>query len=161
MARTVFYSFHYDRDAWRVQQVAKMGQVEGQPIMNAQDWEQVKRKGDAAIKKWISDQMAYKKAVVVLIGAETASRPWVHFEIAKAWDDRRPLVGIRIHGLADSLGRTDSVGANPFEKVSLQNGGKVADYVPIFSPSGITSKDVYANIATNLPGWIDRAYKRS
>ncbi|MDK8178836.1 TIR domain-containing protein [Micrococcus luteus] len=63
MAKSVFYSFHYDRDAWRVQQIIQMGALEGQPILNAQQWEEVKRKGDAAIKKWIADQMAYKSAV--------------------------------------------------------------------------------------------------
>lgn len=25
MAKSVFYSFHYDRDAWRVQQIIQMG----------------------------------------------------------------------------------------------------------------------------------------
>ena len=50
MAKSVFYSFHYDRDAWRVQQIIQMGALEGQPILNAQQWEEVKRKGDAAIK---------------------------------------------------------------------------------------------------------------
>ncbi|WP_353939677.1 TIR domain-containing protein [Micromonospora sp. b486] len=29
--------------------------------------------------------MAYKKAVIVLVGQETASRPWVIYEIEKAW----------------------------------------------------------------------------
>ena len=99
MAKSVFYSFHYDRDAWRVQQIIQMGALEGQPILKAQEWEEVKRKGDAAIKKWIADQMAHKSAVVVLIGAQTASRPWVRHEIANAWDNHKPLVGIRIHGL--------------------------------------------------------------
>ena len=91
MAKSVFYSFHSDRDAWRVQQIIQMGALEGQPILNAQQWEEVKRKGDAAIEKWIADQMAYKSAVVVLIGAQTASRPWVRHEIAYAWDNHKPL----------------------------------------------------------------------
>src|SRR5690606_38219031 len=87
MARSVFYSFHYDRDAWRVQQIINMGAVEGQTILNAQEWEAVKRQGDSAIQKWIKDQMAYKSAVVVLVGAQTANRPWVRYEIAYAWDN--------------------------------------------------------------------------
>ena len=122
----VFYSFHYDRDAWRVQQIVNRGALEGQNILPAQDWEAVKRKGDAAIEKWIADQMAYKQAVVVLVGQQTSSRPWVLYEIRKAWDDNRPLVGVRIHGLADSSGKSDSAGTNPFELVKLQNGGTVS-----------------------------------
>ena len=161
MAKTVFYSFHYDNDAWRVQQVSKMGVVEGQPILNTQEWEAVKQQGDAAIQEWIDEQMSYKKAVVVLIGSGTADRRWVQYEIAKAWDAKKPLVGIRINGLADSSGNTDSAGVDPFSRVTLQGGGTVAEYVPVFTPSGSTSKEVYGDIAANITSWVDSAYARS
>ncbi|PPF34412.1 TIR domain-containing protein [Rathayibacter sp. AY1A3] len=161
MAKTVFYSFHYDNDAWRVQQIINMGALEGQPLLNSQEWEEVKRKGDAAIEKWIDDKMAYKKAVIVLIGSETADRRWVDYEIRKAWDAKKPLIGIRIHGLADSSGSTDSAGANPFAKVSLKDGTKVSDYVSVITPSGSTSKDVHADIKANLATWADQAYARA
>lgn len=161
MSRSVFYSFHYDRDAWRVQQVIQMGALEGQSILNAQQWEDVKRRGNAAIEKWIAEQMAYKSAVVVLIGSQTANRPWVQHEIAYAWDNRKPLVGIRIHGLADRNGHTDAMGDNPFSKVSLQGGGTVGDFVPVYTPSGYSSQTVYASIKDNLTTWVNNAYKRS
>jgi len=161
VAKSVFYSFHYDRDAWRVQQVINMGALEGQPILSAQDWEAVTRQGDPAIKNWIADQMKYKSAVVVLVGAQTASRPWVRYEIGYAWDNYKPLVGVRIHGLADETGRTDTAGANPFNHVTLKNGNKVGDYVPLYSPSGSNSQAVYASIKENLTTWVDSAYKRS
>ncbi|MDO5084625.1 MAG: TIR domain-containing protein [Arachnia propionica] len=161
MAKSVFYSFHYDRDAWRVQQIIQMGALEGQPILKAQEWEEVKRKGDAAIKKWIADQMAYKSAVVVLIGAQTANRPWVLHEISHAWKNRKPLVGIRIHGLADRSHNTDSYGDNPFSKLSFENGGTIADYVPVHNPSGLNSQAIYADIKTNITTWVGNAYRRS
>ena len=160
MAKSVFYSFHYDNDAWRVQQIINMGALEGQPLLNAQEWEKVKRQGDAAIEKWIDDQMAYKKAVVVLIGSETADRPWVDYEIRKAWTAKKPLVGVRIHGLADSAGNTDSAGAGPFADVSLKDGSTIADYVPVFNPSGSTSKAVHATISANIADWVNQAYAR-
>jgi hypothetical protein len=161
MAKTVFFSFHYDRDSWRVQQIINIGALEGQPILNAQKWEEVKRQGEAAIKKWIKDQMAYKAAAVVLVGAQTATRPWVRYEIAYAWDNRKPLVGIRIHGLADRSGRTDSAGSNPFMQVTLQGGGTVGDYVPLYSPRGLDSQAFYADISNYLTSWVNGAYKRS
>lgn len=157
----VFYSFHYDRDAWRVQQIINMGAVEGQTILNAQDWEAVKRRGDQAIKDWVSQQMAYKSAVVVLVGARTADRPWVRHEIAYAWDNRKPLVGIRIHGLADRSGHSDVSGESPFSRVTLKGGGTVGDYVPLYTPSGWNSQTVYADIKANLKSWVAGAYKRS
>jgi len=161
MAKSVFHSFHYDRDYWRVQQILRMGALDGQEILKSQDWEDVKRKGDQAIKDWIATQMSYKKAVVVLVGNQTANREWVKYEIGKAWDDRKPLVGIRIHGLADSNGNTDTAGADPFSKIKLQNGNTVADYISLKNPAGSTSKEVYASIAANIESWVDSAYKRS
>jgi hypothetical protein len=38
MAKTVFYSFHYDRDVHRVQLVRNINALEGQPLLNSQDW---------------------------------------------------------------------------------------------------------------------------
>lgn len=84
MAKSVFYSFHCDRDVHRVQLVRNINALEGQPVLNAQDWETVRRGGQIAIKNWIDEQMAYKKAVIVLIGRQTADRPWVTYEIEKA-----------------------------------------------------------------------------
>ncbi|GAS92419.1 TIR domain-containing protein [Mycolicibacterium brisbanense] len=157
----VFYSFSYDRDAWRVQQIMNMGAVEGQTILNAQKWEEVKKQGDQAIMNWIADQMRYKTAVVVLVGSDTAERPWVRREIAYAWDNYKPLVGIRIHGLADRYGRTDYAGGNPFDRVTLQGGGTVGDYIKPITPNGYTSQQVYASIRANLLSWVDGARKRS
>ncbi|GAB3924385.1 hypothetical protein GCM10011575_03380 [Microlunatus endophyticus] len=152
MAKSVYYSFHYERDVHRVQLVRNINALEGQPILNSQEWERVRRGGDAAIKKWIHDEMAYKKAVIVLIGRQTASRPWVIYEIEKAWADKKPLLGIRIHGLS-SLGTVDTAGADPFAKAAG------VGRVPIFDPttqdwSGkIDSKATYNKLLANLESW--------
>ena len=159
-AVAVFFSFHYDRDNWRVQQVMNMGAIEGQPLLKAQEWEEAKRKA-GGIQNWIDQQMKYKTALVVLIGAQTASRPWVKYEIEKAWNDKKRLVGVRIHGLEDANRKTDSKGANPFDKVSLSDGKKASDYVPVFDPSGTDSRAVYASIKNNIKTWVDRGYKPS
>jgi hypothetical protein len=151
-AMAVFYSFHYDRDNWRVQQIINMGVVEGQPILNSQDWETVRRQGDKAIQNWIDDQMKRKQAVVVLIGAQTASRPWVKYEIGKAWEERKPLVGVRIHGLKDRDGHTDSRGVDPLAAISAR--------IPVHDPSGTDSQAVYNSINKNLAAWVAGAYKR-
>ena len=105
----VFYSFHYERDVYRVQLIRNIGSVEGQKLLNAQEWEAVRARGTKAIQNWIDEQMRWKSAVVVLIGAQTASRSWVQYEIQRAWELRKPLLGIRIHGLS-SMGSTDTEG---------------------------------------------------
>ncbi len=158
--RSAFVSFHYKHDNWRVQQVLQMGAIEGQPIVSFQDWEAVKQQGDQAVRNWIDKQMQRKGAVVVLVGAQTASRRWVRYEIAKAWDERRPLVGIRIHGLTDRGGYTDYAGDDPFTKVTLQGGGTVSDYVSLHDPAGGNSKAVYTTIRDNIESWVSNAYRR-
>lgn len=68
MAKSVFYSFHYERDVNRIQLVRQINALEGQPLLNGQAWEQVRRKGTQAIKDWIQKEMLYKSAVIGLFG---------------------------------------------------------------------------------------------
>lgn len=162
MAKSVFFSFQYEPDNWRVQQVINMGAVTGGAAFTAQDWESVRRQTDVAIENWIHQQMLYTRAVIVLVSATTAGSRWVKHEIAKAWDDSRPLLGVRIHGLHDRDGNPASSGSNPFEKVSLQGGGTVADHVTLINPAGSNSKAIYNAIQSNLEDWVSgHAYKRS
>jgi hypothetical protein len=68
MARRVYWSFYYDDDKLRIQQVINMGIVEGQHIVTGQRWEEVKKRGDEGIKKWIADEMTGKTCIVILVG---------------------------------------------------------------------------------------------
>lgn len=157
--KTVFYSFHYERDVNRVQLVRNIDALEGQVLLNAQDWEAVRQRGQQAIVDWIDEQMKYKRAVVVLIGRETASRPWVIYEIKRAWNEKKPLVGVYIHGLS-SFGSADRKGANPFDKASGVNG------IPVFDPTqtdwrgDVDTKATYSTLAGNLENWVARAKVR-
>lgn len=157
----MYFSFHYERDNWRVQQILKMGALEGQPILRSQEWEAVKRRGDTAIQGWIDDEMKYKTAVVVLVGAQTAGRRWVRYEVEKAWRDRRPLVGIRINGLADANRKTDTAGPDPFAHLSpMPLVVQLAGGVPLYTPRGRTSHEVHADIARHLTTWVQNARTR-
>ncbi len=71
-----------------------MGSVEGQKLLNAHR-EVVRVKGDEAIRDWI-DEQTVRSVVGTFIGAQTASRPWVKYEVQRAWT--RNFLGIRIHG---------------------------------------------------------------
>lgn len=158
MARRVFFSFHFANDFWRTQQVRNMGAVEEQVLCTPNAWEEVKRKGSAAIERWIDDSLQGKSCVIVLVGAETASRPWVIREIVKGWDSGKGVVGIRIDRLLDSNSKPSSAGANPFEKIRYGDTGlTLASKVKLITPSGATSKDVYASIKDGIEGWIEQA----
>ena len=83
MARRVFYSFHYKPDVMRVSQVRNIGLLEANRPATDNDWETVKSGKDAAIKRWITQQMNGRSCTVVLVGENTANRKWINHEIIK------------------------------------------------------------------------------
>jgi hypothetical protein len=155
-----FYSFHFANDVSRAGQVRNIGAVTGDQVVDDNSWEQVKRGGESAIKSWIDKQMDSCDVVVVLVGTDTASRHWIDYEIRRAWDIHKPVVGIRIHGLKNFQSQTSLAGADPFGNVGLNGGGKLSDHVPLHNPAGSTSQDVYATIASEIKTWIKNAPSR-
>jgi hypothetical protein len=154
MARRVYWSFYYNEDSLRVQQVIQMGKLEGQRIVTGQRWEEVKKGGDDAVKRWINTEMSGKTCLVVLVGSNTASRLWVRYEIKKAWNDKLGVVGIRIHGLRNLWTQlTSARGANPFD------GTPFANIVTLYDPQGRNSKEIYGSINDNIERLVDDAIK--
>lgn len=116
MARRVFFSFHYQRDIWRVNQIRNAHVVEGCAAAGFQDaslWEKAKREGDQAVCKLIDQGLEGTSVTAVLIGSETASRRYVDYEIRKSIERGNGLLGIRIHMIPDRLGRADWPGNVP------------------------------------------------
>lgn len=154
MARKIFFSFHYERDAWRAGQVRNCNVVvsteDQYGFIDAADWEEVKKKGDAAIKKWIGDQMENTTVTTVLIGAETADRDWVQHEIMEGWNRGNGIVGIRIHNIKDQNQKTDTPGRNPLDDYKLSDG-------TILSSICKTYDWVNDDGRKNLGKWADEA----
>src|SRR5262245_53604431 len=124
MARSAFYSFHYVPDCWRAAQVRNMGVVEGNSPVSDNDWEQVKKGGDQAIKNWIAGQLRGRSCAVVLIGENTAGRKWISYEISTAWNERKGVLGVYINRLKNRDGYQSNRGGNPFEHVTFSESGK-------------------------------------
>ncbi|RAI62152.1 molecular chaperone Tir [Pseudomonas fluorescens] len=156
MARNVFFSFHFDLDCWRTQQVRNMGVLKGQKLYTPNAWEEVKRKGKDAIECWIDENMQDKTCVVVLVGSQTSQRPWVRQEIIKGWNAGKGVLGIRIHSLLDDKQQPSQPGADPFNVISLGQ-QKLSSQVKLVTPSGTDSKAVYASIQQNIESWIENA----
>lgn len=161
MARRVFFSFHHTRDAWRTGTIRNIGAIEdGSKELSDNDWEKVKLGGEPAIKRWIDNQLNGTSCLVVLIGRDTSSRPWVKYEIQKAWNDRKGVLGVFIHGLKDSAGMTSMRGSNPFSSFTLKNGTvRLDDIVRVYDPTFSDSRFTYAHIAANLSDWVEEAIR--
>ena len=156
MARRVFTSFHYVPDHWRASQVRNMGKIEGNSVVSANQWEEVTKGGNKAIEKWIDDNMSGKSCVIVLVGENTAGRKWIKYEIEKAWNEGRGVLGIHIHNLKNSIGNQANKGRNPFEDFSV-NGKNLSSIVKCYNPPFTTSTYVYDYIKENIENWIEEA----
>lgn len=160
----VFYSFHYKQDVMRVQNIRQMGVLEGNEPVKPNDWEEIKKKGNDAVKKWIDEEIARCSCVIVLIGAETANRKWVKYEIERAWNTNKGLMAIYIHNLSpvnESLAIKGVEGRNPLRSFWLRSSSMLDEQVlelytvaPVKNPS---ERDAYDEIHKNLACWVQEA----
>jgi hypothetical protein len=116
MSRTVFFSFHYQLDVWRVNQIRNIGEVIGHAAAGFKDaslWEEAKKKGDAVIEKMIDDALHGTSVTVVFIGNRTSGRKFINYEIEQSIARGNGLVGIQIHHLKNQKGEVDGAGVTP------------------------------------------------
>ena len=158
MVRKVFYSFHYSPDCVRAAQVRNIGSLEGNVPATDNEWESVTRGGDAAIKRWIDNQLNGTSCAVVLVGAATAGRKWIDYEITEAWNSGKGVVGVHIHRLKDFRGMQSSQGVNPFAHFTMnRDGTSLSSIVKCYNPPYADSREAYGFIANNMAAWIDEA----
>jgi hypothetical protein len=135
-----------------------MGVVEGNKPAHDNDWQDVTRGGEAAIKRWIDDQMRGRTCMVLLIGAATAGRKWINYEIETAWNTGRGIVGVHIHHLTNLANQQCAKGVNPMWSFTLNEGRtRLTDVVRTYDPPHTDSRAVYRHISEKLAGWVDEA----
>lgn len=156
MARRVFFSFHFDGDITRANNIRNAWAVgpthEASPVVDKAGWEQVKRGGDQAVKRWIDNAMNGCGVTAVLIGQQTHSRPWVQYEIAKSFNEGKGVIGVCLRGMKDWEQKSFQFsGPNPFPATTKAYNQKytIPDY-PIYSW-------VYDRGRDNFGTWIERA----
>jgi len=156
MSRHVFYSVHYDRDRSRVELIRKLASLQANPEAKANEWAAITRSGDFAVKRWLEQQLRGRSCMIVLIGAETASRPWVQYEVKRARELKLGLLGLHIHNLADAKGKQSAKGPSPFEPPG-NTAGEHAAFVDVYDPPETEPKQVYRFIADHLERWVEKA----
>ncbi len=110
------------------------------------------------IKTWIAEQLDGKSCAVVLIGSNTAGRKWINYEIVKAWDDNKGVVGVYVRNLQDSDKQQSMKGSNPFANIKHGTSGKMlSEIVKAYDPPYATSASVYTHIKENMATWIEEA----
>ena len=158
MARQCFYSFHYQPDSTRVAKVRNIGVVQGNKPASDNDWETVSGGGEKKIKEWIDNQMKGRSCTIVLIGANTAGRKWINYEISESWNQGMGVLGIHIHNIENLDGNQSPKGSNPLYHVTLNSGEtRLSTIAKSYDPPRSTSSGVYSYIADNIEDWIEKA----
>jgi len=147
------------RNSWLLQK------GESNKFMDAAAWEQVKRKGDAAVKAWIDRELNGTGVTVVLIGQETAMRPFVRYEIEESFRRKNGLLAIHIHGIKNSDKKASRKGRNPLDDFTA-----MVDH-PFLGIFGHKTEKRYSEIfqtfdwiqddgRRNMAAWIEEAARK-
>jgi hypothetical protein len=118
-ARKVFFSFHYKPDvsrAWVVRNswVTKEDRTDA-GFFDASVFEAKQRESEDSLKAFLREGLKGTSVTCVLIGTQTALRPWVRYELVRSFHRGNGLFGIRIHEIADFQQKTATPGSNPFD----------------------------------------------
>ena len=174
MARVVFFSFDYD-DVWRVNQVRNSGRFIGEKRSGFRDeaeYEQVKRRGDAAIKNWIRKQMHGCSVTCVLNGKATHLSKWVKFEIEESIRNGMGLLGVYIHNLHKPRDERDPVldmlfqPTNPLDNHRMPPKNCFEELFPVkasdcFETHTWEPSDSWFSWANDLGAWVEEAARRA
>ncbi len=151
--RKVFFSFHYERDVRRVQQVRQSWVVrqrgQAQPFYDKADFEEAKRRA-GGVKNWIEEQMSGCSVTAVLFGRETFDREWVQYEVKRSHERKMGIVAIDIHNVRDPLNGTDLPGRNPLENWKTSDGRQ---FTHLYRTYDWVLNDGYNNVES----WIENA----
>jgi hypothetical protein len=157
VARRVFFSFHYERDVQRASVIRNSWVTkpnsEEAGFIDAVNWEEVKKKGEASIKAWIDRQLDGTSVTAVLIGAETSSREWVRYEVLRSHEKGNGMLGIFMHNIKDWSGQIDISGNNQFGELGKNPMGEAVYFWQIYPTYDWVNDNGYAN----LGDWIERA----
>ena len=151
--KQVFFSFHYKNDCRRAAQIRNIGVIEGNAPISDNDWEKLKNTSDTAVQNWIKDQLKMRSCLIVLVGEETASRPWVRYEILEAWNSGKGVLGIYIHNIKDPVDGKSLKGSNPFDLFKVGD-KKLSEFVECYNPD---PNDAYNDIANHIADWVEAA----
>ena len=145
MARTAFFSFHYQNDIQRVNVVRNSHVVIGQAAAGFKDaslWEESKKKGKAVIESLIDSALVGTSVTIVLIGSETSKRQYVNYEIQQSIVRGNGILGIHINNIPDWQGQVKVRGAVP----------------SLLSAKGYPTYD-WPNDSTKFSAWVEAAAK--
>ncbi len=124
-----FFSFHYQNDIWRVNQVRNSWRYQkenrriSEGFYDASIWETSQRKGSDSLKALIREGIKNSSVTAILFGSNTFERRWVRYEIARSVIKGNGLLAVKVHRMANQQGYVAHEGPNPLDYMGLYNTG--------------------------------------
>lgn len=151
----VFIS-HYSGDVERLRNLKDRLRASGCNVRNSSAEEDKegglirngKRVDDKTIARYLRKRINWAKTFIVIIGEQTHKRPWVNYEIKKAAEMGKQIVGIYDHGCKDKVKLPEAykryggspIGWNSLDKLSSIIKGELS--VPE-APDGTPAEPIY------------------
>jgi hypothetical protein len=162
LGRRVFFSFHYEKDIWRANQIRNSWVTkpdrEAAGFWDASLWEKAKKTGAEEIKRMINKGLANTSVTVVLIGKETAKRKWVRYEIKRSYEKGNGLLGISLAWMSDEKGDSELlIWHDPFDFQFTDMRGKRINLCWEYPTYNWFWRDGY----NNLGKWIEKAARQA
>lgn len=127
---------HYHADDKHVQSLKSKLIDKGHNVRNfsvdSTNHKDGRRPSDAVIKRYLDIRIKASSTVICLLGPDTHKRPWVNYEIRKAYLEGKKIIGVYTHGNTDNVQLPDAfkkygtstLGANSINKLGDIISGK-------------------------------------
>ncbi len=123
MARSIFFSFHYeDVSSFRANVVRNSWLTMRDRSANFIDksmWEEAEKKGISFLQALIEKGLKGTSVTAILVGTETFSRRWVKYEIVKSFTEGKGLLPIYINRIPSKNEGIKAKGINPLERLAV------------------------------------------
>lgn len=127
--RRVFFSFHYQNDVWRANQIRqswrrqKEKTRESAGFYDGSIWERSKRESDDSLKELIRQGVKNTSVTCILTGSQTSERRWVRYEIARSIIKGNGLLTVRVHNMLNSKRQFSTKGQDPLDCMGVYLAG--------------------------------------
>lgn len=155
--RKVFFSFEHDKDCARATQIRKMDKFHEESVFPDEEWKEVVKKTDDEVKSWIDERLKNCECLLVLIGHTTHEDKWVNYEIKKAYDLKKGIFGVYIHGFKDADGNQCEKGKNLFKDIHNGNNVALSDFIPCYDTDYLTAPYIAEYFEQHMESFIAHA----
>lgn len=122
--RRTFFSFHFQPDNQRAEVIQQSWLTkedrQAAGFFDSSAFETKRRTSEDALKDFLTEQLKGTTVTCVLVGSQTAFRPWVRYELVRSFHGGNGLLAVRVHNIRDFDRQLAAAGPNPFDHLAYR-----------------------------------------